>query len=83
MESSFNINEKRIKAAEILLIIKDYKEKSNKDLKLAMDFIQEDFTVTKENLLKLTNHLDKLENTYNLLLKEYNERNGQKWTKIS
>lgn len=78
MESSFNINEKRIKAAEILLIIKDYKEKSNKDLKLAMDFIQEDFTVTKENLLKLTNHLDKLENTYNLLLKEYNERNGQK-----
>lgn len=78
MESSFNINEKRIKAAEILLIIKDYKEKTNKDLKLAMDFIQEDFTVTKENLLKLTNHLDKLENTYNLLLKEYNERNGQK-----
>ena len=78
MERSFNINEKRIKAAEILLIIKDYKEKSNKDLKLAMDFIQEDFTVTKENLLKLTNHLDKLENTYNLLLKEYNERNGQK-----
>ena len=41
-----------------------------------MDFIQEDFKVTKENLIKLTNHLDKLENTYNLLLKEYNERNG-------
>lgn len=78
MESSFNINEKKIKAGEILLIIKDYKEKSNKDLKLAMDFIQEDFKVTKENLIKLTNHLDKLENTYNLLLKEYNDRNGQK-----
>jgi hypothetical protein len=78
MESSFNINEKRIKASEILLIIKDHKEKSNKDLKLAMDFIQEDFNVTKENLIKLTNHLDKLENTYNLLLKEYNDRNGLK-----
>jgi hypothetical protein len=78
MESSFSINEKRIKASEILLIIKDHKEKSNKDLKLAMDFIQEDFTVTKENLIKLTNHLDKLENTYNLLLKEYNDRNGLK-----
>lgn len=78
MESSFNINEKKIKAGEILLIIKDHKEKSNKDLKLAMDFIQEDFKVTKENLIKLTNHLDKLENTYNLLLKEYNDRNVQK-----
>jgi hypothetical protein len=78
MESSFNINEKRIKASEILLIIKDHKEKSNKDLKIAMDFIQEDFNVTKESLIKLTNHLDKLENTYNLLLKEYNDRNGLK-----
>ena len=77
MESSFSINEKRIKASEILLIIKDHKEKSNKDLKLAMDFIQEDFTVTKENLIKLTNHLDKLENTYNLLLKEHQSRNGK------
>ena len=75
MESSFSINEKRIKASEILLIIKDHKEKSNKDLKLAMDFIQEDFTVTKENLIKLTNHLDKLENTYNMLHKEFMNRN--------
>lgn len=78
MENSFNINEKRIKASEILMIIKDHKQKSNKDLKLAMDFIQEDFNLTKENLIKLTNHLDKLENTYNLLLKEYNDRNGNK-----
>jgi hypothetical protein len=78
MESSFSINEKRIKASEILLIIKDHKEKSNKDLKLAMDFIQEDFTVTKENLIKLTNHLDKLENTYNLLHKEFTSRTSAK-----
>jgi hypothetical protein len=74
MESSFNINEKKIKAGEVLEIIKDYKEKSNKDLKIAMDFIQEDFTLTKESILKLTHHLDKLENTYNLLYKEYTER---------
>ena len=75
MESSFNINEKKIKAGEVLEIIKDYKEKSNKDLKIAMDFIQEDFNITKESLLKLTHHLDKLENTYNLLYKEFTERN--------
>lgn len=78
MENSFNIQEKRIKSAEILQIIKDYKEKSNKDLQLAMDFIQEDFNFTKENLIKLTHHLDKLENTYNLLYKEYTDRNGNK-----
>lgn len=82
MENSFNIQEKRIKAGEILQIIKEYKERSNKDLQLAMDFIQEDFNFTKENVIKLTQHLDKLENTYNLLHKEYTERNGQKWAQL-
>jgi hypothetical protein len=43
-----------------------------------MDFIQEDFNVTKESLLKLTQHLDKLENTYNLLHKEYTDRTKAK-----
>lgn len=78
MESSFNITDKKIKAGQILEIIKEYKERSNKDLKLAMDFIQEDFNLTKENLLKLSKHLDKLENTYNLLHKEYSDRNSLK-----
>lgn len=75
MENSFNLQEKKIKSGEILMIIKEYKERSNKDLQLAMDFIQEDFKVTKENIIKLTHHLDKLENTYNLLHKEHSERN--------
>ena len=75
MENSFNINEKRIKANEILQIIKEHKDRSNKDLKLAMDFIREDFNMTKESLIKLTHHLDKLENTYNILHKEYTDRN--------
>lgn len=78
MESSFNISEKKIKSIEILEIIKEYKDRPNKDLQLAMDFIQEDFKLTKESLLKLTHHLDKLENTYTLLLKEYNDRTGKK-----
>ena len=34
------------------------------------------FEVTKETLVKLSSHLDKLEITYNTLLKEYNNRNG-------
>jgi hypothetical protein len=78
MESSFNINEKKIKAGEILQIIKEHKDRSNKDLTLAMDFISEDFNATKENILKLSQHLDKLENTYNLLHKEYTDRTKAK-----
>jgi len=79
MENSFNINEKKIKSQEILDIIREHKDRSNKDLQLAMDFIQEDFNLTKESLVKLTHHLDKLENTYNLLYKEYSERTKSKW----
>jgi hypothetical protein len=41
-----------------------------------MDFIKEDFEYTKESVIKLTHHLDKLEQTYNVLLKEYESRNN-------
>jgi stage V sporulation protein SpoVS len=61
-------------AEKALKIIKDYKSQSNKDLLFVMDFIQEDFNLTKESLIKLTNHLDKLELTYDTILKEYNSR---------
>jgi prefoldin subunit 5 len=68
----------KISSNEVLEIISDYKNKSNKDLKIALEFLNKDFEVTKETLLKLTNHLDKVENTYNLLLKEFTQRNGNK-----
>lgn len=74
MESSFKIDEKRIKANEVLLIIKEHKDRSNRDLQIAMEFINEDHKVTKESIIKLTHHLDALENTYNVLHKEYTER---------
>jgi hypothetical protein len=74
MESSFKIDEKRIKANEVLLIIKEHKERSNRDLQIAMEFINEDHKVTKDSIIKLTHHLDALENTYNVLHKEYTER---------
>jgi adenine C2-methylase RlmN of 23S rRNA A2503 and tRNA A37 len=69
---------KKDNAEKVLKIIKDYKSQSNKDLMFAMDFIQDDFMNTKETLVKLTHHLDKLENTYNLILKEYEKRNKTK-----
>jgi hypothetical protein len=78
MESSFNLNEKKIKSVEILKIINEHKERPNKDITLAMDFIQEDFKQTKDTVIKLTHHLDKLENTYNLLHKEYTSRTSAK-----
>lgn len=65
---------KKEEAEKVLKIVKDYKSQSNKDLVFAMDFIQEDFNLTKETLLKLTHHLDKLELTYDTILKEYNSR---------
>ena len=69
-------NEYLVKSNQVLEIIRDHKNKSNKDLALALEFIKKEFDLTKENLLKLTNHIDKLELTYNILLKEYEERNG-------
>jgi len=72
--------DKKQQAEKALKIIKDYKSSPNKDLTFAMDFIQEDFKFTKETLIKLTEHLDKLELTYNTILKEYESR-VNKWVK--
>jgi prefoldin subunit 5 len=57
-----------------LRIVKEYKTQPNKDLVFAMDFIQNDFNSTKETIIKLTEHLDKLEITYNTILQEYEKR---------
>lgn len=67
--------ENRQHAEKIVQIIKEHKSRPNKDLIIAMDFLKEDFEKTKDSLLKLTNHLDKVESSYNLLLKEYQSRN--------
>jgi len=74
MVNQFNMKE------EVLEIIKDFKNRPNKDLIKAMDLITQDFDYTKNTVINLTKHLDKLENTYNQILKEYNSRVG-KWVK--
>ena len=65
---------KKETSEKALNIIKEYKTQSNKDLIFAMEIIQKDFNVTKETLLKLTHHIDKLETTYDLILKEFESR---------
>lgn len=62
---------------EVAGIIQDYKNRPNKDLIKAMDLITQDFEYTKNTLISLSEHLDKLEFTYNTILKEYNNRT--KW----
>jgi hypothetical protein len=59
---------------EVAEIIQDYKHRPNKDLVKAMDLITQDFEYTKNTLIALSKHLDKLEFTYNTILKEYNSR---------
>jgi flagellar biosynthesis chaperone FliJ len=66
-----------IKEAEkIAEIVKDYKNKSNKDLVKTLEFLNNEFSQTKDKLIMLSNYLDKIENTYNTILKEHNSRNG-------
>ena len=71
----YNIENIKVTASEIAEIIKEHKTRSNKDLVVALEFVKKDFELTKESLIKMTSHLDKLELTYNTLLKEYQSRN--------
>ena len=64
----------KIESSKIVEIIKEHKTRSNKDLVLALEFIKKDYELTKENLIKLSEHFDKLELRYNTILKEYESR---------
>jgi len=55
-------------------IIKDIDSSSNKDLTEAMDFLNTDFSETKSMIIDLTNHLDNIEDLYNKILTEYENR---------
>ena len=59
---------------KLLEILKNYKNKSNKDLINALDFLYDYFNNTKDLLVKLTHHLDTTEISYNKLLEEINKR---------
>jgi hypothetical protein len=64
----------KVESSKIVEIIKEHKTRPNKDLILALEFIKKDYELTKENLIKLSEHLDKLELSYNTILKEYESR---------
>jgi hypothetical protein len=58
-------------------IIREYKNRSNGDLKLAMDELSKDFENTKQLLIKLSHHLDATEKVYNDILEEYKKRGNK------
>jgi len=62
---------------QILEIIKDFKNRPNKDLVKALDLLNQDFEYTKNTIITLSKHLDKVEFTYNQILKEYVERTSR------
>ena len=63
-----------MKKEELLDVITNYKNKSNKQLKLALDKINKDFEATKDTIVKLTHQLDEIEKTYNNVFEEYKKR---------
>lgn len=63
---------------QLVEIISDYKNRPNKDLINALEVMQQDFDLTKNAILDLTHHLDKIEKTYNLVLQEYQNRTKTK-----
>jgi hypothetical protein len=73
----YNSENIKVTANEISEIIREHKTRSNKDLVVALEFVKKDFELTKESLIKMTDHLDKLEVAYNTILKEYKSRNGK------
>ena len=63
-----------MKKEELLDVINGYKNKSNKQLELALEKMNKDFETTKETIVKLTHKLDEIEKTYNNVFEEYKKR---------
>lgn len=64
---------------ELKQIIEESKNKKdlpNKKLIEMMNFLAEEHEITKKNLINLTHYFDKIEETYNSILEEYEQRNG-------
>ena len=56
---------------------KNIKNIPNSKLIEYMDIVTEDFEATKSNLINMSYYLDKLEELYNSMLKEYQSRNNE------
>ena len=62
------------KIENIIEFSKDLKNKSNAEIIQTLDTLNEEFNFTKNFVINLTHNLDKIEELYTIILKEYNTR---------
>jgi len=74
MEKTFNMKKEDFE--NIINQQPNLKNLPNTTLANFMDLLSTDFEITKDNIIKQTIYLDKLEELYNNILKIYQERNG-------
>lgn len=55
-------------------IVKNVKDKSNKDLFESRDILSDEFQKTKDLIISLTRHLEAIEDAYNVINAEIGER---------
>jgi len=60
----------------LIEVAKDSKNVPNNRLEQTMDKLAEEFESTKQSILGLSVYLDKIEELYNTILKEYEDRNA-------
>ena len=66
----------RINLLRMEELIKKYKDEPNKNILIEMSKLKEEFDKTKTLVINLTEHLDSVENRYNLLNNEMKKRNA-------
>jgi hypothetical protein len=70
------LNMKKEELEKIVSEQPNLKNLPNTELVNFMDLLSEDFELTKDNIIKSTLYLDKVEELYNNVLKVYQDRNG-------
>ena len=68
---------KKEELEKIVLKQPNLKNLPNTELVDFMELLSSDFELTKDNIIKSTLYLDKIEELYNNVLKVYQDRNGR------
>ena len=63
-----------MESQKLIEIANDVENKSNKDLMIVADELNEEFEKTKELIIDLTRHLDGVESLYKKVIKEIEKR---------
>jgi biotin synthase-like enzyme len=63
---------------KIYEVVKNAKDKPNKDLTMCLGLLSEEFEKTKELIIDLTKHMDTVEEMYNVINDELGKRINKK-----